>query len=128
MRRVFVIGAVLSVAIAAGASAASSGLYTGKTKQNLAISVKVSNGKVVKVTYTVKYGSCGTFSDSDKAPIAITNNTFSATEHPNSETVDKLSGSFNGKSVSGSLSSALSLGGIHPRTCRSGRVKFSGRL
>lgn len=128
MRRVFVLGILLAVAIAAGAVAASSGVYTGKTSQKLKITVKVSKGNVSRVTYFAKYGSCGEFSGIDNMKIAIKNNKFSKTVHPNSEVVDKLSGSFKGKNVSGTLSSVLSLGGIHPSTCRTGKLKFSAKL
>ena len=127
VRRIFVLGAVLAVAIAAGASAAASGRYAGKTTQKLKVTVEVSKGKVVKVAYVAKYGSCGEFSGVDKAHIAIRHNKFRATVHPNSETVDKLSGSFEGKSVSGTISSSVITGGIHPTTCKSGKVKFSAK-
>lgn len=127
VRRIFVLGAVLAVAVAAGASAASSGLYTGKTSQELKISVKVSKGKVVKVDYTASYGSCGELTGTDKVKIAIKSNKFSATVHPNSETVDKLSGTFKGENISGTLSSAVTTGGIHPTTCKSGKVTFKAK-
>jgi hypothetical protein len=128
VRRMFVLGVVLAVAIAAGASAASSGVYTGKTSQKLKITVKVSKGKVVKVAYVAKYGSCGEFTGVDRAQLAIRSNKFSATVHPNSATVDKLTGRFKGKNLSGTLSSKVTTGGIHPTACRSGKVKFSAKL
>jgi hypothetical protein len=128
LRRIVVLGAVMAVALAAVASAASSGTYTGKTSQQLKITVKVSKAKVVKVGYTAKYGSCGEFIGTDNVKIAIKNNKFSATVHPNSETVDKLSGTFNGQKVSGSLTSTVTTGGIHPTTCHSGKVTFSAKL
>lgn len=128
VRRIFVLGAVLAVAIAAGASAASSGLYSGKTSQKLKITVKVSKGKVVKVDYVAKYGSCGEFTGVDNVQIQIKSNKFSATVHPNSETVDKLSGSFKGKNVRGTLSSLVTTGGIQPSMCRSGKLTFSAKL
>jgi hypothetical protein len=104
------------------------GCLHGKTSQQLTITLKVSKGKVVKVTYAAKYGSCGEFTGVDKVQIAIKNNKFSATVHPNSETIDKLRGSFKRKKVSGTLSSSLMFGGIHPSTCKSGKLKFSGKL
>lgn len=128
VRRIFVLGAVLAVAIAASALAASSGLYSGKTSQKLKITVKVSKGKVVKVDYVAKYGSCGEFTGVDNVQIQIKSNKFSATVHPNSETVDKLSGSFKGKNVRGTLSSLVTTGGIHPSMCRSGKLTFSAKL
>jgi hypothetical protein len=127
LRRTLVLGAVLAVALGAVASAASPGQYTGKTSQHLPITVKVSGGKVVKVAYTASYGSCGELSGSDKVKIAIKSSKFSATVHPNSETVDKLSGKFKGTSVSGSLTSVVTTGGIHPTTCKSGKVTFSAK-
>lgn len=127
LRKTFVLGVVLALAIAVGASAASSGLYTGKTSQQLKITLKVSGGKVVNVTYTAKYGSCGQFSEVDKAPMSIQGNKFRKTVRPNSEVVDKLSGTFNGKNVTGKLSSTLMTGGIHPTTCRSGSLTFSAK-
>ncbi len=127
LRRIVVLGAALAVAVAAVASAASSGLYTGKTSQKLKISVKVTNGKVVKVGYVASYGSCGEFIGTDKVKIAIKSNKFSATVHPNSETVDKISGSFKGQKVSGTLTSTVTTGGIHPTTCHSGKVTFSAK-
>lgn len=54
VRTLFVLGVVLAVAIAAGASAASSGLYTGPTSQKLKVTVEVSKGKVVKVDYVAR--------------------------------------------------------------------------
>ena len=128
LRRIVVLGAALAVAMAAVASAASSGLYTGKTSQKLKITVKVSNGHVVKVGYVAQYGSCGELEGSDKVKIAIKGNKFSATVHPNSETVDKLSGTFTGHKVSGALNSTVTTGGIHPMTCRSGKVTFGAKL
>jgi hypothetical protein len=128
VRRIFVLGAVLAVAIAAGASAASSGLYTGKTSQKLKITVEVSKGKVVSVDYIAKYGSCGEFNGVDIVHAAIIRNKFSATGHPDAEVTDKLSGSFKGKNVSGTLSSLVSTGGLHPVTCKSGKVRFSAKL
>ena len=128
LRRIVVLGSVLAVALAAVASAASSGLYKGKTNQKLQISVKVSDGKVVKVDYVAGYGSCGEFIGTDKVKIAIKGNKFSATVHPNSETVDKLSGRFKGQKVTGTLQSTVTTGGIHPTTCRSGKVTFSAKL
>jgi hypothetical protein len=89
--------------------------------------VKVSKGNVVEVDYVAKYGPSGEFSGVDKVHIAIKRDKFSATVHPNSETVDKLSGSFKGKNVSGTLSSSVTTGGIHPTTCKSGKVKFSAK-
>jgi hypothetical protein len=119
---------VLAVGIATAASAASSGLYTGQTSQKLKVTVKVSQGKVVKVGYVARYGSCGQPMGADKVKIQIKNNKFSATVHPNSETVDKISGSFNGTKVSGTIHSTVTLGGIHPTTCKSGKLKFSAKL
>jgi hypothetical protein len=127
VRRTFVLGAVLAVALAAIASAASPGLYTGKTSQHLTITVKVSGAKVVKVGYSARYSSCGELIGTDKVKIAINSNKFSATVHPNSETVDKLSGTFKGSSVSGTLNSVVTTGGIHPETCKSGKVTFSAK-
>jgi hypothetical protein len=127
VRRTLVLGAVLAIALAAAASAASAGLYTGKTSQKLAISVKVSGGKVTKVDYAAEYGSCDEFTGADKVKIAIKGNKFSATVHPNSETVDKLSGTFKGSKLSGSLSSVVTTGGIHPQTCKSGKVTFTAK-
>jgi hypothetical protein len=127
VRRIFALGAGLAVAIVAGASAAASGPYAGNTSQKLNITVKVSKGNVVEVDYVAKYGPCGEFSGVDKVHIAIKRDKFSATVHPNSETVDKLSGSFKGKNVSGTLSSSVTTGGIHPTTCKSGKVKFSAK-
>jgi hypothetical protein len=124
----FVLGAALAVALAGSASAASSGLYTGKTSQKLKITIKVSKAKVVAVHYIAKYGSCGEFQGVDTAHIAIKANKFSATVHPNSETVDKLSGRFKGANLSGTLDSTVTTGGIHPTTCLSGKVKFSAKL
>jgi hypothetical protein len=119
---------VLAVAIAAAASAAAAGLYTGQTSQKLKISVKVANGKVVGVDYTAKYGSsCGELIGTDKVKIAITNNRFSATVHPNSETVDKLGGTFKRNHVTGTLNSTVTTGGIHPMKCHSGKVTFSAK-
>lgn len=128
LRRIGALAAVLAVTMAAVASAASSGLYTGKTSQKLRIAVKVSKGHVVKVTYVAEYGSCGEFDGSDVAKIPINGNKFNATVHPNSETVDKLSGTFAHQRVSGSLTSTVTTGGIHPTTCHSGKVKFNAKL
>lgn len=128
LRRIGVLGAVLAVTMAAIASAAPSGLYTGKTSQKLEISVKVSNGHVRKVSYVAEYGSCGEFDGSDTVNIAIKGNKFNATVHPNSETVDKLSGTFTDQRVSGALTSTVTTGGIHPMTCHSGRVTFNAKL
>lgn len=128
LRRIVVLGAALAVALAAVASAASSGLYTGKTRQQLKITVKVSKGKVVKVGYTARYGSCGELIGADNVKIAIKDNKFGATVHPNSETVDKLSGTFKGQKVSGALTSTVTTGGIHPMTCHSGKLTFSAKL
>jgi hypothetical protein len=128
LRRIGILGAVLAVTMAAVASAASSGLYTGKTSQKLKISVKVSKGHVVKVSYVADYGSCGAFDGSDGVKIAIKGNKFNATVHPNSETVDKLSGTFTDHRVSGALNSTVTTGGIHPTTCHSGRVTFNAKL
>lgn len=119
---------MLAVTMAAVASAAPSGLYTGKTSEKLKISVKVSNGRVVKVSYVAKYGSCGEFDGSDAVKIAIKGNKFNATVHPNSETVDKLSGTFTNRRVSGALTSTVTTGGIHPTTCHSGRLTFNAKL
>lgn len=128
LRRIVVLGAALAVAMAAVASAASSGLYTGKTSQKLKITVKVSGGKLVKVDYAAVYGSCNELLGTDKVKIAIKSNKFSATVHPNSETVDKLSGTFKGQKVSGTLTSTVTTGGIHPMTCHSGKLTFSAKL
>jgi hypothetical protein len=128
VRRILALGTVLAVATATGALAASSGLYTGKTSQKLSITVKVSKGKVVKVDYFARFGSCGELSAVDKVKIAIKGGKFSATVHPNSEAVDKLTGRFKGQAVSGTLSSVVMLGGIHPSTCRTGKVTFSAKL
>ena len=125
LRRIVVLGAALAVAMAAVASAASSGLYTGRTSQKLKITVKVSGGKVVKVDYAAVYSSCNELINTDKVKIAIRSNKFSATVHPNSETIDKLSGAFKGQKVSGAITSTVTTGGIHPMTCRSGKVTFS---
>jgi hypothetical protein len=65
------------------------------------------------------------FLGEDAVHIPIKANKFSATVHPNSKTVDKLSGSFKGASLSGTLFSSTTTGGIHPTTCISGKVKFS---
>ena len=94
LRKIGVLGAALVVTMAAVASAAPSGLYTGKTSQKLNIAVKVSKGHVVKVSYVAEYASCGEFDGSDTVKIAIKGNKFNATVHPNSESVDKLSGTF----------------------------------
>jgi hypothetical protein len=128
LRRIGVLGAVLAVTMAGIASAAPSGLYTGKTSQALKISVKVSKGHVRKVSYVAEYGSCGEFDGSDTVKIAIKGNKFNATVHPNSETVDKLSGTFTDQRVSGTLTSTVTTGGIHPTTCHSGRVTFNAKL
>jgi hypothetical protein len=128
LRRIVVLGAALTVAMAAVASAASSGLYAGNTSQKLKIKVKVSNGHVQKVTYVAKYGSCGEFDGTDNVKIAIKDNKFSATVHPNSETVDKLSGTFTGAKLNGSLTSTVTTGGIHTITCHSGKVTFGAKL
>lgn len=126
-RRTLVLAAALAIAIAATASAAASGLYTGKTGQSLKITLKVSKGKVVKVNYIAKYGSCGKFIGADKVSIAIKDDKFKATVHPNSETVDKLSGTFKGQKVTGTLNSTVTTGGIHPQVCRSATVTFSAK-
>jgi hypothetical protein len=81
----------------------------------------VSKGKVVKVEYVARYGSCAEFTGVDNVHIAIMRNKFGATAHPNSETADKLSGSFKGKNVSGTLGSSVTTGGLHP-TARSVQV------
>jgi hypothetical protein len=128
LRRIVVLGSALAVVFAAVASAAASGVYNGKTSQKLQISVKVSGGKVVKVGYVARYGSCGEFTGADKVKIAIKSNKFSATVHPNSETVDKLSGSFKGQKVAGTLTSTVTEGGIHSTTCHSGKLSFSAKL
>jgi hypothetical protein len=128
LRRIGLLGAVLAVTMTAIASAAPSGLYTGKTSQELKISVKVSKGHVRKVSYVAEYGSCGEFDGSDTVKIAIKGNKFNATVHPNSETVDKLSGSFTDQRISGALTSTVTTGGIHPTTCHSGKVTFNAKL
>ncbi|MDQ6806727.1 MAG: hypothetical protein M3065_17590 [Actinomycetota bacterium] len=128
LRRTLVAGSVVALATAAGASAASPGLYMGKTSQKQTISVQVTGGKVVKVVYFAKYGACGDFSGQDKVAITIKNNKFSATVHPNSETVDQVSGTFKGKAVSGTLSSTVITGGLHGSVCHSGKLKFSAKL
>ncbi len=128
LRRIGLLGAALAVTMTAIASAAPSGLYTGKTSQELKISVKVSKGHVRKVSYVAEYGSCGEFDGSDTVKIAIKGNKFNATVHPNSETVDKLSGTFTDQRVSGALTSTVTTGGIHPTTCHSGRVTFNAKL
>jgi hypothetical protein len=128
VRRILTLGTVLAVAITAMAAGAPSGLYTGKTSQRLKITVKVSKGKVSYVFYTAKYGKCGMTSASDNVQIRLRHNRFGATAHPNAETVDKISGRFRGKNLSGTLSSTISTGGIHPITCKSGRLTFSARL
>jgi hypothetical protein len=127
MRRVFVLTVGIALVMAAVASAAVSGLYSGTTSQGLKITVKVSNSKVVKVAYTAKYGACGEFTGSDKVAIGIRRGAFSATVHPNSETVDKLAGSFKGEKVTGTISSTVTTGGIQTKTCKSGRVAFTAR-
>lgn len=129
VRRMLVLGSVLALATAAAASAASSGLYRGTTSQaGRMISVQVSNGKVVKVNYDLMYGSCGGFTGQDKVALAIKNNKFSGTAHPNAETVDKLSGTFNGNNLTGTVSSTVKTGGTHGSTCKSGKVKFTAKL
>jgi hypothetical protein len=128
VRKILVVGAVMVVAIAAGASAASSGLYTGKTSQKLKITLTVSKGKLVKFDYAARYGSCGELTGADNPRIAIKHQKFSATVHPNSETTDRLSGTFVGTNVTGILNSSVTTGGIHPTTCKSGKVKFSAKL
>lgn len=128
LRRIVVLGAALSMAMATVASAASSGVYVGNTSQKLKIRVKVSNGHVQKVTYVAQYGSCGEFDGADNVKIVIKDNKFNATVHPNSETVDRLSGTFTGQKLSGSLISTVTTGGIHPMTCHSGKVTFGARL
>lgn len=128
LRKIGVLGAALVVTMAAVASAAPSGLYTGKTSQKLNIAVKVSKGHVVKVSYVAEYASCGEFDGSDTVKIAIKGNKFNATVHPNSESVDKLSGTFTRQRVSGALNSTVTTGGIHPMTCHSGRVTFNAKL
>ena len=75
-----------------------------------------------------EYGSCGKFDGSDTVKMAIKGNKFNATVHPNSETVDKLSGTFTDQRVSGALTSTVTTGGIHPTTCHSGRVTFNAKL
>jgi hypothetical protein len=128
VRRILTLGTVLAVAITAMAAGAPSGLYTGKTSQRLKITVKVSRGNVTKVFYTAKYGKCGTLSALDNVQIRLRHNKFNTTVRPNSETVDKVSGRFRGKNLSGTLSSSVRTGGIHPTTCRSGKLTFSARL
>jgi hypothetical protein len=128
MRRIFVLGAALAVVFAADASAASSGTYTGTTSQKQKVTLKVSGGKVVRFAYSATYGACGDASGVDKVKIVIKKNKFSATVHPNSEVVDKLSGTFKGNKVTGTITSSLAEGGIHPKTCKTGKLKFSAKL
>jgi hypothetical protein len=132
LRRTAGLAAVLAIAVTGVALAASAATYNGTTSQHLPIKVTVKGFKVVRVSFTAKYGACGELSGNNKVSIKIFGTGFKSTVKPNSETKLTISGTFGGsktgKTLKGKLSSVVTEGGIHPTTCSTGAVTYTAAL
>ena len=129
----------LTLADVASAAVAVAGTYSGKTSQHDGtISIKVSAGKVVHVTFVAGNGKgsgCSSLAAPDpqfpvsfKAHMPIAKiGTFSGTASPREEEVFKLTGRASGKRITGSFTDAIPIGQLtsHPLTCSSGKVKYT---
>jgi hypothetical protein len=125
LRRSTVIGVVLAVAVAAVASAGTAGVYSGKTSQHLAMSVTATGSKISKIKFAGNYGACGgDLFGTSKVSIPIKNGKVSDNARLNSEVTMNLTGAFKGKKFNGSFKSSITEGGIHPKTCSTGKVTF----
>jgi len=139
IRKISALAAAGALTLAGVASAAVAGTYSGKTSQHDGtISIKVSDGKVVHVTFVAGNGKgsgCSSFAAPDpqfpvsfKADMPITKNgTFRGTASPRDEEVFKLTGRVSGKRITGSFTDAIPIGQLtsHPLTCSSGKVKYT---
>jgi hypothetical protein len=139
IRRIGAMAAAGALAFAGVAWAATAGTYAGRTSQhNGSISLKVSGGKVVHVTFVAGNGrgsGCGSaaaaqpqFPVSFKSHLKIARNgTFSGTASPRDQEVFKISGHVGAKRVTGSFTDRIPLGQLTsaPHSCSSGKVTFT---
>jgi hypothetical protein len=141
IRRTVALAVAGVLVIAASASAAQSGTYSGKTSQHLGtISLKVSGNKVVHVKFAdgVGHGAgCSSFGKvqpqfpvSFKSDFAIKHGKFSGHASPRSQEVFKISGHVSGKRITGSFTDVVPIGQEtgHGTNCSSGKVTFTATL
>jgi hypothetical protein len=133
--------AACALAVAGVAWAAGAGTYSGSTSQrNGTISLKVSGGKVVRVTFvdgTGRGSGCSQFGATQpqfpvsfKSRLAIAKNgTFSGSAAPRDQEVFKISGRVSGHTITGSFTDRIPIGQLTstPFTCSSGTVRYTAR-
>ncbi len=136
------VGVVAVVGVVGVAAAAQGGTYSGKTSQHKGtISLKVSGGKVTKVTFVDGTGvgsGCSQFGAvSPQFPVSFRSHftinahgKFTGTGSPRSQELFKLTGTFSGKTVTGSFTDSIPIGQLTGNgfTCSSGKVTFKATL
>jgi hypothetical protein len=139
IRRISALATVGAITFVGVASAAQSGTYAGRTSQHSGtISLKVSHGKIVHVTFADGTGigsGCSSFGAPDpqfpvsfKAHMPIAKNgTFSGNASPRDEEVFKITGHVSGNRITGSFTDRIPIGQLtsHPFTCSSGKVTYT---
>ena len=128
-RRTCALALVLAVGSTAVAMAATASTYSGKTSQHDPISLTVSGKRISKVSFTAGYGSCGTLTGTMK-PIKLgKHGKFNTTQKtPDGAVVTTIKGQLKGRTITGSLTGLLNAGGIHPHTCKTGKLTFTAKL
>jgi hypothetical protein len=126
LRRIVGLAVVIAIATTGVALADGVATYHGTTNQKLPISVGLKGFKVVKLSFTAKYGSCGTLSTSGGVSLQIKGSGFTGTVKPTPSSKVTITGTFgNGKTLHGSLHAVVSKGAT---TCSSGRITYRAAL
>jgi hypothetical protein len=142
VRKISALAIVGVLGAAAPALAAQSGTYFGKTSQPKgSITLKVSRGKVVKVTFADGIGmgsGCSLFKAvlpqfpySFRSRMTISRSgRFSGRGSPRQQEVFKISGRFTARGASGSFTDTVPIEpeGGHGFVCSSGKVTFTAKL
>jgi hypothetical protein len=124
LRRIGLVATLLALVVTATAVAAGT-TFSGKTNQKLKLAVTVSGSKISKISYAANYGKCGAdLFGTSKVSVPIKHAKVSDNVKLNSETTMNLVGKFKGTKFSGSFTSKITTGGIHPQTCSTGKVTF----
>jgi hypothetical protein len=141
VRRIGAVAVACALALTAVAWAAASGTYTGSTSQhNGTVSLKVSNGKIVHVSFVDGNGhgsGCSQFATAQpqfpvsfKAHMAIAKSgRFSGTASPRDQEVFKISGRVSAGKITGSFTDRIPIGQLtsKPFTCSSGTVRYTAK-
>jgi hypothetical protein len=141
VRRIGAVAAACALATAGVAYATEAGTYSGNTSQhNGTISLKVSKGKIVHVTFVdgTGHGSgCSQFGEAQpqfpisfKARLAIAKNgKFSGTASPRDQEVFKISGRVSANKITGSFTDRIPIGQLtsKPASCSSGTVRYTAK-